>query len=1205
MTPNSIATFFNRNPFSFHCAFNRIKITSLFIVILAASKIAPAGVIADKQISNGLVSVRALAGPRGSWTGFQVITRQGEIAATVGLSSMRLIEAQHCLVGASSLRFVGLQSNPSDMVKFSPEDAITVKLIKGSPYPEIQFRLNLVHFNAQRWQQAAGAQPFHFLALYMPRAEVWQQEVWLNATPYVDKFPLLEDVHIGTPEISAYHYNRTWSYTPPFGAFSIPVIGLWNPDIGHYAGLEFETTRLQDNSEKYVAAGYHWEPISGSVHGDLHGQFVALVYPYGGHGYQSLIFPKDGAVIASHGRLLWSMNLKATGDPSRLLWKFVWDHDQYLLPQVPARVDLSWLPGGIKLKDFPGPASTQLYGGPEGQFQVAGTLLPGGWDWYLESPTSVAVSDGDTATIRALKSEADQLLAFAKHFKVGHQECVYWKKPLKGSWAPQWGGPAATTIHNANGFAFGRLFLSLYRYDKQKQYLPIVDGVFNWAKHIGWTRAEFSDVPSSPFAIGGTLQSAFCLAYYMAFRNAPDSYHRERAQEALDLARTFVYRYMIIWPSDNNRDDDLHPEFLWGGGNSGRDWMGAGTSNEVFNNLDTLAQTAVETGDPILMWALQGSLNSWHQMYQDAYRSAIAQYGKNDMAEGYGLFPGNIYGVGHYSSYGFSNFLYMIDPVGKSRIHVLAGCRAAMAFDKDGVACSISDYHYTPDGNLSFMLHTSLPEVDVTLTVPYENIHNQPVTIVYDGKRKLLDPDQDYIRPKHNLWSLYIPKLHNGSEVIVGHPDESSKPLPDRPPLLQKMPTTKMVQSNFQVLALPTNTTEVANWHNLNSWAGLPGGTIWAWGVPFDLPPADKLRAVAVHTAHLKIPVSGPATLYLAYSEGEGQRPSLLLSNGMAKSVNQKLESLAWRAWPPIFKAAIVMAPIRINRDEKVVGVEPGNRVVWAMTAQKSPAIAERVGIRLAASAHESYLNLLHQIQSLNALHQAILNIPLNSFAVLPANYTPGGSIGSVNILVKAGLQDRGVMLTPDQLVDPQQFNPKRYPVAIDLDDEDYIETVHQPGDAAQAFKRYLDQGGTLLLIGQGPYPMAYGNGPNGYRDNNLFPTTLGLPIYNAIETLPQNVPTIHGDTEATDWGLPSTLPYPYGDSRLRSINRSEIAENIRYTPFYRVVGPNGKNYGDAAGMIRLPSGGRIIYFWGGLLRDPQRDAPIAEAIINHFLLGP
>lgn len=38
-----------------------------------------------------------------------------------------------------------------------------------------------------------GPAPFHFLVCPMPTAQVWHQRGWLNATPYADPFPLLQD----------------------------------------------------------------------------------------------------------------------------------------------------------------------------------------------------------------------------------------------------------------------------------------------------------------------------------------------------------------------------------------------------------------------------------------------------------------------------------------------------------------------------------------------------------------------------------------------------------------------------------------------------------------------------------------------------------------------------------------------------------------------------------------------------------------------------------------------------------------------------------------------------------------------------------------------------------------------------------------------------------------------------------------------------
>ncbi|MDQ2730471.1 MAG: hypothetical protein M3Y56_02340, partial [Armatimonadota bacterium] len=550
-----------------------------------------------QQITSGALQIRAVR-DGGAYTGFDLVSG-GVTAATVRLSSTRLLTALHCETSRDGrfLTFSGLRGRQDTGLRMGLQDSVTVALPQNDPYPRISFNLTIAAFDPVKWQAAVGKQPFHFLALYLRDAEVWHQRGWLNATPHADPFPLLGDVHIGTPEISGYHYNRNWSYTPPLGAHPIPIIGLWAPAKAQYVGLEFAESRLRDNSEADIATGYCWNPG-----GD---PFAALVYPYGGTGYQQLVFPKTGTRLQSEGTLLWSLNLPATGDPNRLFWDHFWKEQQDRLPRVPAVVDLSWIPGKIRLPDFSEPGETYLFGPETDQYVKPGTVTLNGWGWRNESPVPLAVHKRDPAAMQPFETQAETLLRSAKYFTVGGDPCVFWDKPLEGEWADHWGGAAVHTLHNANGFAAGRLFLGLYHEAGHREYLPIVDGVFNWAKHIAWTRNEFADVPSSPFAIGGTLSASFCLDYAAAFRDAPDAVHRLRAQQALDLAHSFTYRYMVMWASDNNRFDNIDSSFLWEP-NSGRDWTGAACANEVLWNLDTLAQTAVQTGDPVLMWALQG-----------------------------------------------------------------------------------------------------------------------------------------------------------------------------------------------------------------------------------------------------------------------------------------------------------------------------------------------------------------------------------------------------------------------------------------------------------------------------------------------------------------------------------------------------------------------------------------------------------------------
>ena len=510
-----------------------MKTTCLFSKNLALllALVSTAACVAQ-EISNDSVVVRA-AQTNAVWTGFEVL-HQNQPVATVRLSSDGLLTAQHCTAKGDSLLFRGLTSKPGSGLQLGDSDFIRVTLKPHDPYPAVAFDVRIRAFDSNAWVSVAGPQPFHFLALYEPQAEVWHQRGWLNATPLADPFPLLEDTHVGTPEISAYHYNRTWSYTPPLGAHPLPIIGLWAPRTQHYVGFEFQTTRLADNSEKDIATGYHWAgPTNAPAPAQSAPQFVALVYPFGGTGYQQLVFPQAGDHLATHGVLLWNTSLSSTDDPNRFFFDYLWSRAKERLPRVPVVDDLSWLPGGIRLRDFAGPPGGGLITGLEGRFQVPGTRLINGWGWRNGSPVPVAKARGDNRRLASLETEAQRLVRSAKHFRAGNNDCVFWEKPLEGTWTPEWGGAPVTTLHNANGFAAGRLFLGLYRDAGKKEYLPIVDGVFHWARHIVWTRNEFADVPSSPFAIGGTLSASFCLDYYFTFKAAPDALHRER-----DSART-------------------------------------------------------------------------------------------------------------------------------------------------------------------------------------------------------------------------------------------------------------------------------------------------------------------------------------------------------------------------------------------------------------------------------------------------------------------------------------------------------------------------------------------------------------------------------------------------------------------------------------------------------------------------------------------
>ena len=1149
----------------------------------------------SQETSNGSITVKATK--KGEYfSGFEVF-KGAKSVSIVGLSSDFVgLVAKKCSVNKSqnALEFSGFSAKENAGIVFGENDAIRVRLIKGDDFPEVSFDITVVKFDADKWGAVVGKEPFHFLSLYLPEAEVWHQRGWLNATPVSDPFPLLLDQHVGTPEISAYHYNRNWSYTVALGGHPIPVIGLWAPKVGRYVAFEFQTTRLEDNSERDVATGYRW--VEGSENSSR--QFVALVYPYGGQGYQKLVFPENGSHISSRCRLLWSMNLKSIDDPNEFVLSYVWQQAKEKLPSVPAVADVSWIPGGIRLKDFQGAPRGGVIGGNELPFSGPGTRIVVGWTWHNESPTAAPASLNDARRIQSFKDQANELLKYAKRFQVNGEDCVFWEKPIEGQWTEEWGGKAVTTLHNANGFAAGRVFLGLYRDAGMKEYLPIVNGVLNWAKYITWTRNEFADVPSSPFAIGGTLSASFCLEYYMTFKTDPDSQRRAMANTALKLARSFTYRYMVMWLSDNNRFDNLNSAFLWEP-NSGRDWTAAACANEVFWNLDTLAQTAVHTGDPILMWALQGSLDRWHQLYQDVVKDDLSQYQARDMTEGYGLYPGNVYGFGKRAAYGFAAPLVMTEPVGNSSIRVLAGEKAALAFRKMKQAATVASYKYSPDGNLAFVITSEKPQFDLSLTVPYCDISRKLVSIVRGGKKIALKAGEDFTRQPQALWSLYLKNIKSGDKIIVGEVNENSPVLPSSPPIASTSEgkitaRDKKSETGFNIVSLPYDSAVDNGWDNREGWAGLPVGKIWVFGIPFQIAPLSE-KSVVKNQA--KLSIKGIDYVYLLYSDGDGAAPVLIYSDGSKDT--SRIEALAWRSWPPLFTGRLILARIQIPKGKSIESINPSGRLVWAMTTQKIsdtlPAATSTVESTVNKAAQE-WKEQKAQELVINGLKEKVASLPENKIGILPPS--PGGP--AHKFFQQIGLLNKSVMISNDKLVDKSFFNPKNIPVAIYLDGEDYVYTVKSAGDGAAAIEQYLNEGGMVVLLASQPWPMFYATG-TGPRKADALTGKLGLPLSMALEGTPSEKLNIKINPQQSIIKANDVeFPFPEGDTRLRAILRSQV--KAKYTPIATVVGDAGKDYGDAAGLIEFPNGSKILYIAHILQNDPKNGFEIRKTVAEYLV---
>lgn len=1214
------------------------SLSSLVMLGLSLLSVFAGAVPTIQQRCDGhVITIRALE-RSGHYIGFEVL-EDGRQIAPVHFSSAGLIFASHIEVqqtgSLSRMLFPELQAPPHSGLELS-HSRIEVVLRAGH-FPKVFFDLTLAHFSPAAWQQKVGKQPFHFLKILMPSALLWQHGGWLNATPRADLFPLLLDVHVGTPELSAYPYNREWSTTPPFSGQPLPLTGLWDPDHGLYVAWDFQEARLTDNSERDIASGFCNRlitPTNGEVpptdalkegvdddgesaltplerrerQVDRVGKskFVALVYPYGGVGYQQCVYPTDGAHIASFAELVFSRKLGPTTDPNSFNWQRWWRNPfvRARLPRVPTTVDLSYIGAAGHMQTPPEAPGGSLSAGPEGNFQIPGSLLINGWYWHNESAVATPAKQGDSARIGELEREAAIFLKYTKRFTVNGRPCTYWEKPLVGRWTDSWGGKPVTTLHNANGFAAARLLLDLYHYEGKKAYLPYIDGAYNWAMQMVWTRCEFADVPSSPFAIGATLPIAFLLDYYFTFKSDPTRH--DRAIQALQLARSYVYRYMVMWTADSRRDDSVSSAFLWEP-NSGRDWTGAACANEVFWDLDTLAQVAVHTGDPILMWALQGSLSRWYRLYQDNYHPSLNDYLPSEFAEEYGLAPGSPFYPGHHAHYGFGVDFALMDPVGDTVVRVLAGEKAAMAFDRENSQLRLARYVCTGDGDLAFRLTgPQSGPFGVTITFPYGDLSAKPIVVrAPNGEERAVEVQRD---PKA-LWTVIVRGVYVGDTVIVGRPDLThAKSLPVLPPLTAAdNPIAPQAYAPFVPLALPTDTTLPTSWSDKQAFAGLWVGLKWIDWVPF-VRSEGPLRGASqpVRWSH---PLAGLRNVYLLYvALPEGQdtsvAPQVLLENGQQAQPIYTTPALAWEAWPPVMTARLLLAGYEVPAGQRVASINPNGRTIIAAMGLPSTA-SQAIARRVARAMHQDVLRwtaMLRSEQIAESIKQLAVQVPEGALAILP--YTENGS-PIVNLLDYGDFRPRCDQLTPEQLVNPQAFNAEKYKVVFDLDGEDYLDTVQQPHDAAEALQSYLQQGGTLVLLTGQPYPLYYAqaSGQPAHADPLL--PRLGLPLYNAIETMPQDrleVQEIEGQHVLS--GLPQRFAYPDGDPRLRSVDMASVPAGTTVEPIYQVVGASGKDYGVTTALATLPPGpdgkrGRILYISDVLLRDDQNGPRILEAVLK------
>jgi len=1131
--------------------------------------------------------------------GFDVLVN-GTVVAPIRLAANGALLADEVLTNETSIRLSGLHAANTNAVAFAPEDyvSLTLPTADSGPEPVVSFQLTFRSFHANAWVALFPSNqpaPFHFLICSMPAARVWHQRGWLNATPVDDPFPLLIDPHGGTPEIGC-SWNRNWSYICPLGGHPIPMIGLWDPSSAFYVGYDFQASRATARqSERDVATVYCWQAGRSS-------NFVALAYPEGGSRFGQQSYPQTGDQAASCFSLIIETNLPSTADPNEHFQARLFARYTNALPRVPAMNDLGWAPGFAVLDDFIKAVGPEvIYTPPPGPYFTNGTVQLSGFGGHLELPVDAWALKGNSFS-EARKQLTQLLTTYARTNIVDGDTCIYWPQPLEGAWLPEWGGSDVITLHNSAGWFAGRILVELYRYDLahtnvHPEYLPAIDGVFNWAKHFVWTRGEFSDVPSSPFAVGVTLSTAFLLDYYFTFKGDP--LRGTNAPLALQLAANLMWRYLSVWAMDSNVSDGAVDSAFLAEPNSGRDWASVGCANEMSWVLDAMIQVYVHTGDERLRYYLRGMLQRWPSLYRDSYESSLEAYGVDALTEGYGLYDGCGPGVGKHYVYGFTKPIAMAEPISNSVVRVVAGAAACIAFNRGGAAGDATDYRTDGNGACSFRVVSSLPTpFDLTFSYPLVNEYNSVVTRLRDGNVLLLGTNE-LRRCKGAPTSLYFCGVCNGDVLTVGSASNGPPFSPDGSLVYDELAVQPVTNGALVTLPLAGDFVLPQDWTDFHSFAGIVPGLHWAYNVPYQ----QRLSALS-GAASLSAP--GAYALVLAYSPPEtatrSQQPALLLANGAVQPLNGT-PSMAWRGWPTMFNRMVLLDYALVAATNPVVKLDPQGCLVMGATAFMGDSNAWRsVRSTLSSAADDFVAEEAGRLARL-ALQSGFAQLPTNRLALLPA-LLPFDVPGPAFVFAcDTGLRNQWVELSSDQLVDTNLFNAAQFALAFYMGDNDYVANVNTNGDGKAAVIRYLDEGGALVVLSESAFPFSNACDSSDSPTDSPSPSdcllpSVGLPLFLAFTNVPDGL-SVQVNTNAVALPMmPSTFALAKG-GQLCLIDPARVAAGDRYVPWLSVVsgGSNLTHYGDAAGYIELARGGRVLYISRALLSGSQGQTLMADAI--------
>jgi hypothetical protein len=375
------------------------------------------------------------------------------------------------------------------------------------------------------------------------------------------------------------------------------------------------------------------------------------------------------------------------------------------------------------------------------------------------------------------------------------------------------------------------------------------------------------------------------------------------------------------------------------------------------------------------------------------------------------------------------------------------------------------------------------------------------------------------------------------------------------------------------------------NWADPRSFAGLVPGKHWVFGVPY----WQDDRA----TNGTFGPFRKGSTVFVVYAPNGAGAPRISLDGGGALPLSGR-PALAWRAWPMIFDRTILIDYGTIPPGPTATAIDPNGTLLMAVTSFTGDEKALAAATNAITAAAIDLTAEQRDREMFAGLRRRFGALPPGRIAVLPdATAGPGANFAGL-----AGLREKLVLIKPDDLVSAEKFNAARFPVALYLGEERYLKTVHSKGDGIEALERYLTEGGTLVLLAGGPYPMYYGD-PAGGADPVL--ARLGIPLSIESEESPGSLKIRTWPAQIILHSIPAELAFPENDPRLRAIQPSTVDAADHYIPLLSVVGDDGRNHGDAAFYVELGSGpgkgGNVLYVWSSVLASSEGNLIMSEAL--------